>query len=77
MPLCVAVPKETAPAEQRVAVVPEVAEKLTRLGLDVIVQAGAGATAFYTDRDYTAARIVNSATELFQAADILLSVPAQ
>jgi len=74
MPLCVAVPKETAPAEQRVAVVPEVAEKLTRLGLDVIVQAGAGATAFYTDRDYTAARIVNNASELFQAADILLTV---
>jgi len=74
MPLCVAVPKETAPAEQRVAVVPEVAEKLTKLGLDVIVQAGAGATAFYTDRDYTAARVVNNATELFQAADILLTV---
>jgi len=74
MPLCVAVPKETAPAEQRVAVVPEVAEKLAGLGLDVIVQAGAGATAFYTDRDYTAASIVSDAAELYTAADILLTV---
>ncbi len=74
MPICVAVPKETAPAEQRVAVVPEVAEKLAALGLDVAIQAGAGATAFYTDRDYTAARIVDNAAALFKAADILLTV---
>ena len=74
MPICVAVPKETAPAEQRVALVPEVAKKLTGLGLDVAIQASAGATAFYTDRDYTPARIVDSATELFGAADILLTV---
>ena len=39
MPICVAVPKETAPAEQRVALVPEVAKKLTSLGLDVSIQA--------------------------------------
>ena len=74
MPICVAVPKETAPAEQRVAVVPEVAEKLSKLGLDVAIQAGAGATAFYTDRDYTSARTVDNAADLFQAADILLTV---
>ena len=74
MPICVAVPKETAPAEQRVALVPEVAKKLTGLGLDVAIQASAGATAFYTDRDYTPARIVDSATELFGAAAILLTV---
>ncbi len=74
MPICVAVPKETAPAEQRVAVVPEVAKKLAALGLDVAIQAGAGATAFYTDRDYTAARIVDNAAALFKAADILLTV---
>lgn len=74
MPICVAVPKETAPAEQRVAIVPEVAEKLTKLGLDVAVQAGAGATAFYPDRDYSKARIVDNAADLFQAADILFTV---
>lgn len=74
MPICVAVPKETATAEQRVALVPEVAEKLAGLGLDVAIQAGAGATAFFTDRDYTSARIVKSAAEVFQAADILLTV---
>jgi NAD(P) transhydrogenase subunit alpha len=74
MPICVAVPKEFAPDEQRVAVVPEVAEKLAKLDIEVIVEAGAGAEAFYLDRDYSSATIVHDRSALFGRADIVLTV---
>ena len=48
----VAVPKETAPGERRVALVPEIVSKLTASGIDVIVEAGAGAAAFFSDKAF-------------------------
>jgi NAD(P) transhydrogenase subunit alpha len=53
--LKLAVPKETAPGETRVAATPESVKKLKGLGLDVVVQAGAGARARISDADYAAA----------------------
>ena len=38
----VAVPRETAPNERRVALVPEVIGKLTKAGIEVLVESGAG-----------------------------------
>ena len=45
----VGVPKETAPDERRVALVPEIVAKLSQTGFDVIVEPGAGEAASFTD----------------------------
>jgi NAD(P) transhydrogenase subunit alpha len=51
----VAVPKETAPGERRVALVPETASKLIQAGFDVRVERGAGAAAGFLDEEYATA----------------------
>jgi H+-translocating NAD(P) transhydrogenase subunit alpha len=51
----VSVPKETAPGERRVALVPETASKLGATGFEIIVERGAGATAGFLDDDYAEA----------------------
>ncbi|MBA3263902.1 MAG: Re/Si-specific NAD(P)(+) transhydrogenase subunit alpha [Thermoleophilaceae bacterium] len=48
----VSVPKETASGERRVALVPEVVERLGRGGVDVTIEASAGEGAHYPDADY-------------------------
>jgi NAD(P) transhydrogenase subunit alpha len=48
----IAVPKETAPGEGRVALVPEVVKKLAASGFDVVVESGAGEGASFSDEDY-------------------------
>ncbi len=53
----VAIVKETAPYERRVALVPEVIGKLTAAGHEVLLQAGAGDGASIPDADYTAAGV--------------------
>ncbi len=55
MPVRIAVPKETAPGELRVALVPEVVAKLRKDGLDVIVERGAGVGSYYPDAAYESA----------------------
>ncbi len=69
----VGVPKETAPDERRVALVPEILAKLTSLGVDVLVQSGAGMAAGFSDSAYTEknARIESN---VLAASDIVLKV---
>jgi H+-translocating NAD(P) transhydrogenase subunit alpha len=71
----VAVLKETAPGERRVALVPEMVGRLKGAGLDVLVESGAGEAAWFDDAAYaeTDATIV-SRPELVSAADIILTV---
>jgi NAD(P) transhydrogenase subunit alpha len=78
MPLTIGVPRETFAGEKRVAVVPEVVEKLIKLGFAVWVESGAGAGANFDDASYQAAgaRIAGSAAELYGAADMLFKVRA-
>ena len=45
----VGVPRETAPDERRVALVPEIVAKLSQAGFDVVVEPGAGEAAAFTD----------------------------
>jgi NAD(P) transhydrogenase subunit alpha len=69
-----AVPTEIRPGEQRVALVPG---ELSRLaGVEVLVQRGAGQLALYPDKDYEAvgATLVDSAKELYQAAEMVAKV---
>ncbi|MBN9546871.1 MAG: Re/Si-specific NAD(P)(+) transhydrogenase subunit alpha [Alphaproteobacteria bacterium] len=71
-----AIPRETAPGETRVAATPESVKKFKGLGLEVTVEAGAGAHARIADSDYAAAgaTIAPDARAALAAADIVLKV---
>ena len=78
MPLLIGVPKETAAGEKRVATVPEVVEKLVKLGFSVAVQSGAGEAANCGDDSYRAAgaEVVGDAAALWAKSDIVFKVRA-
>ena len=72
----ITVPREVIPGETRVALVPETVAKLVKSGLEVAVEAGAGAQAMFTDEAYrqAGATIAPGARELYAAADVVLKV---
>ncbi|MCW5665168.1 MAG: Re/Si-specific NAD(P)(+) transhydrogenase subunit alpha [Piscinibacter sp.] len=72
----IGVPRETAAGEKRVATVPDVVEKLVKLGFSVAVQSGAGEAANFADDTYRAAgaEVVGSAAELWAGSDIVFKV---
>ena len=71
----VAVVKESAPGERRVALVPETVPRLAQAGLEVLVEAGAGDGAWFPDSAYTAAgATVTSTEELYATAAVILTV---
>jgi NAD(P) transhydrogenase subunit alpha len=72
----VGVPKESYPGERRVALVPSVLPSLAKAGLEVLVEAGAGEQAGYTDAEYRdkGARVVADRTGVFSEADVLVQV---
>ena len=76
MPQVIGVPKEAAAGEKRVATVPEVVEKLIKLGFRVAVESGAGEGANFSDDAYRAAgaEIVADAGRLWAASDIVFKV---
>jgi H+-translocating NAD(P) transhydrogenase subunit alpha len=72
----VGVPKESYPGERRVALVPLVVPNLTKAGLEVIVEAGAGEQAGYPDAAYVdkGAKVVADRATVFRSADVVLQV---
>ncbi|WP_448188852.1 Re/Si-specific NAD(P)(+) transhydrogenase subunit alpha [Azospirillum sp. sgz301742] len=72
----VAIPKERRPNEARVAASPETVKKLKALGLDIVVESGAGLGASITDDAFTAAgaTIAPDAATALSGADIVLKV---
>ncbi|HKF94251.1 MAG TPA: NAD(P)(+) transhydrogenase (Re/Si-specific) subunit alpha, partial [Gammaproteobacteria bacterium] len=73
----VAVPKEIKPGERRVALHPNVADRLTKLGVSVLLQTAAGDAAQIPDNDYgESVNVVDEAAELYKQADIVLKVQA-
>jgi H+-translocating NAD(P) transhydrogenase subunit alpha len=76
MPVRIAVPKEVATGEARVALVPDVVGRLTKSGIEVVVEAGAGAEARYPDTGYIAAgaHIEKDRAVLFGGAQVILKV---
>ncbi|MCM8579547.1 Re/Si-specific NAD(P)(+) transhydrogenase subunit alpha, partial [Accumulibacter sp.] len=76
MPLTIGVPRETAAGEKRVATVPEVVEKLIKLGFAVLVESGAGEAASISDDAYKAAgaAIAEGAANLWSSSDIIFKV---
>jgi H+-translocating NAD(P) transhydrogenase subunit alpha len=69
----IGIPKETAPGERRVALVPDVAGRLVSDGFEVLVEAGAGAGAYFDDDAYAGAgaSVVES---VYREADVVIRV---
>ncbi len=76
--MIVGVPQEVFPGEQRVALVPGDVPTLKKLGLEVLIESGAGLRAGFPDEQYVerGARVAASRAEVFGAADVLFQVRA-
>jgi NAD(P) transhydrogenase subunit alpha len=74
--MIVAVPRETAPKERRVALVPETVAKLIKAGVSVRVQRGAGTAAAFPDELYTqaGASILDDPASLVSGADVVVTI---
>jgi NAD(P) transhydrogenase subunit alpha len=74
----IAVPKETAPGERRVALVPESCKKLITAGYEIAIEPAAGDAAGYPDDEYRQAGVAvrNDPASLLAAADLVLKVTA-
>jgi len=72
----IAVPKESAPRELRVALVPESCKKLGQIGYDVAIEAGAGFAAGYPDSAYqeAGASLVADPASLLRSGDVVLKI---
>jgi NAD(P) transhydrogenase subunit alpha len=72
----IGIPAETSAGEKRVATVPEVVEKLIKLGFKVAVESGAGEGANCSDESYRAAgaEIIVGAAKLWAESDIVFKV---
>lgn len=69
-------PKEVLDGENRVAMTPDSALQLKKLGHECVIETGAGAAAGFSDAAYAAAgvSVVKTAAALFKAADIVVKV---
>ncbi len=74
MPLKVAVPRETFAGERRVALVPAMADRFAKLGVQILVESGAGAGCHFADSDYASATILDGADALYREADVIFRV---
>jgi H+-translocating NAD(P) transhydrogenase subunit alpha len=74
MPVTIGVPAERTPGERRLAMVPEVAARLIKLGARIRIEAGAGAGAQIPDEDFADCEIVADAAAAVADADVVLTV---
>ena len=74
----IAVPKEIRPGENRVALDPDSCKKLIAAGIEISVEAGAGAQAYFPDEAYAAAgaTLAPDVVALFGGADFVVKVNA-
>lgn len=72
----IGVTRETFPGETRVAVVPSAIATLKKAQVEVLVQAGAGKSAGFSDLEYTeaGATVVPTREEVIAGADVVLQV---
>ena len=77
----IAVPREIKSGEKRVALVPDIISKLTKAGLEVVIESGAGVAAQYSDKQFSDAGAQVKSTDVIADSDVVLSVqplnPAQ
>ncbi|HKL77911.1 MAG TPA: Re/Si-specific NAD(P)(+) transhydrogenase subunit alpha [Gammaproteobacteria bacterium] len=74
MTIRIAVPRESAEGESRVALVPQVADQLAAKGMEVRLQPGAGERAYFADGDYHGVRVVAETVDLYGEADVVVRV---
>ncbi|MDX5407352.1 MAG: NAD(P) transhydrogenase subunit alpha [Chromatiaceae bacterium] len=74
MPVKIAVLMESRPGEKRVALVPTVAEKLSKLGCSISMLSGAGLGSKLPDSAYNGVEIAGTEQHLLSDADIVLAV---
>lgn len=74
--MIIGIPKESYPGERRVALIPQAIPPLTKAGLQVMIEAGAGEAAGFPDEGYRekGAKIAADRRELFRSSDVLLQV---
>ena len=72
----IAVAKEIRSGEARVALVPDIISKLTKAGLEVIIESGAGTASGFTDEQYTSAGAIVKSGNVISDADVVASVTA-
>ena len=74
MPVRMAVPKEMISGERRVALDPTMADRFSKLGAEILLEKGAGLSAFFPDEAYKSSRLVDNATALYAEADVVFKV---
>ncbi|MDK4742837.1 NAD(P)(+) transhydrogenase (Re/Si-specific) subunit alpha, partial [Rhizobium sp. CNPSo 3464] len=69
-------PRETAPGELRVALTPEAALQLQKLGYECVIETGAGKAAGFSDEAYrgVGVTVVDSAALLYETSDVIAKV---
>lgn len=72
----IAVAKEIRPGEARVALVPDIISKLTKAGLEVVIEAGAGVASGFPDSEFSAAGAIVKSGNVISDADVIASVTA-
>jgi len=74
--MIVAIPKEIVPGENRVAAIPATVKELIKIGMEVVVEAGAGEGSFFSDEIYkeAGATIEKDTKKLYDQADMVLKV---
>ena len=74
MPLCIAVARERAAGESRVALVPETAKKFAALGATLRMEQSAGIESHFLDSNYSDVSMVNGISEAYASAGLILRV---
>lgn len=72
----IGVPRESAPGERRVALVPDAVARLVKSGIEVSVESGAGEGAYHADAAYASAgaRVVSGAATLYGESDVVVKI---
>jgi len=74
MPVIIGVPREKAPEERRVAVVPEVVKKFKSLGVDFCIERGAGIGSYFQDEDFGAMSLAADSNDVYAKSSIIFKV---
>jgi len=74
----IGIPIEIHPGEKRVAMTPEVAEKISKLGFKIQIQSGAGQLAGFADSEYSSVGcdIVSDCRKLWDTSELIFKVRA-
>lgn len=70
------IPNESQSGENRVALTPDAMKRLTRAGIKVIIESGAGLASGFEDKEYEGASIASDPKEIWSASDIVALVGA-